>query len=222
MSSRRADSPPAKRVKLGSRSSSRSPSIQEISPPRIETEKLDGDADTVDEEHCSICLQPFVDRTVVPACSHEFCFECLLIWTGAYCCSCGGFLKICDIVLDMSLFDLQTSHGNARCARKPSGITSFTIYARSLTTRNITLRLCVPLLVLTALLSRPSGMREDALGLGGSMSGADDSAKLERKQTCSNLPSKNDGGSTGTTSLQRYAAVIYMSEAICSRICGST
>ncbi|KAH9934252.1 uncharacterized protein B0H18DRAFT_1082816 [Fomitopsis serialis] len=58
--------PPAKRVKLESPSPSRSPSV--------------GD-EIVDEEHCSICLQPFVDRTVVPTCSHEFCFECLLIWT---------------------------------------------------------------------------------------------------------------------------------------------
>ncbi|TRM66794.1 hypothetical protein BD626DRAFT_164272 [Schizophyllum amplum] len=34
-----------------------------------------------DGYNCSICLQEFVDRTVIPTCSHEFCFECLLIWT---------------------------------------------------------------------------------------------------------------------------------------------
>jgi len=34
------------------------------------------------ENTCSICLQTVVDRTVIPKCSHEFCFECLLIWTG--------------------------------------------------------------------------------------------------------------------------------------------
>lgn len=34
------------------------------------------------EEMCSICLQQVEDRTVIPKCSHEFCFECLLVWTG--------------------------------------------------------------------------------------------------------------------------------------------
>ncbi|KAF8884665.1 hypothetical protein BD779DRAFT_1612096 [Infundibulicybe gibba] len=33
------------------------------------------------ENQCSICLQPIVDRTVIPTCSHEFCFECLLLWS---------------------------------------------------------------------------------------------------------------------------------------------
>ena len=36
----------------------------------------------IDEDHCTICLQPIVDRTVVPTCSHEFCFECLMVWSG--------------------------------------------------------------------------------------------------------------------------------------------
>jgi hypothetical protein len=35
----------------------------------------------VDEEHCTICLQPIADRAVIPTCSHEFCFECLMIWS---------------------------------------------------------------------------------------------------------------------------------------------
>lgn len=34
------------------------------------------------DDNCSICLHSVVDRTVVPKCSHEFCFECLLVWTG--------------------------------------------------------------------------------------------------------------------------------------------
>jgi hypothetical protein len=34
------------------------------------------------ENSCSICLHSIVDRTVIPKCSHEFCFECLLVWTG--------------------------------------------------------------------------------------------------------------------------------------------
>jgi hypothetical protein len=39
----------------------------------------------VDDEHCTICLQPIVDRTLVPTCSHEFCFECLMVWSGTLC-----------------------------------------------------------------------------------------------------------------------------------------
>ncbi|KAL5480567.1 hypothetical protein ACEPAI_1837 [Sanghuangporus weigelae] len=37
-------------------------------------EELEGD-------HCSICLQLLLDRTVIPECSHEFCFECIVTWT---------------------------------------------------------------------------------------------------------------------------------------------
>ncbi|KAI6127309.1 hypothetical protein F5141DRAFT_383823 [Pisolithus sp. B1] len=32
------------------------------------------------EEHCTICLQPFLDRAILPTCAHEFCFECILLW----------------------------------------------------------------------------------------------------------------------------------------------
>jgi len=34
------------------------------------------------DNQCSICLQQLTDRTLIPRCSHEFCFECLVIWTG--------------------------------------------------------------------------------------------------------------------------------------------
>ncbi|KAI5823369.1 hypothetical protein K523DRAFT_255295 [Schizophyllum commune Tattone D] len=45
-------------------------------------EDAEEDLDFEDDGHnCSICLQELVDRTVIPTCSHEFCFECLLIWT---------------------------------------------------------------------------------------------------------------------------------------------
>jgi hypothetical protein len=45
------------------------------------------DAPVLDEEEgdrCSICLNDFRDRAVLPACSHEFCFECISIWTGPF------------------------------------------------------------------------------------------------------------------------------------------
>lgn len=56
-------------------------------PERDTNEDLDGEAgeednDVEDGEHCSICLQLFVDRAVIPECAHDFCFECILKWTG--------------------------------------------------------------------------------------------------------------------------------------------
>jgi hypothetical protein len=43
---------------------------------------LELDGEEVDEDHCTICLQDIVDRALIPECSHEFCFECLMIWSG--------------------------------------------------------------------------------------------------------------------------------------------
>ncbi|VDB98082.1 unnamed protein product [Peniophora sp. CBMAI 1063] len=55
-------------------------------PVKIEEDEMVIDVDAYDvepeEDHCTICLQAFVDRTVIPICSHEFCFECLMVWTG--------------------------------------------------------------------------------------------------------------------------------------------
>ncbi|KAI0690369.1 hypothetical protein BC835DRAFT_1281137, partial [Cytidiella melzeri] len=58
-------------------------------PPPQEAPQEEED---VDVEHCSICLQPLSDRTMIPACSHEFCFECLLVWTeqSRKCPLCSG------------------------------------------------------------------------------------------------------------------------------------
>ncbi|KAG9312402.1 hypothetical protein JVU11DRAFT_6783 [Chiua virens] len=33
------------------------------------------------EDHCTICLQQFLDRTIIPVCAHEFCFECIHLWS---------------------------------------------------------------------------------------------------------------------------------------------
>ncbi|PCH34905.1 hypothetical protein WOLCODRAFT_78491 [Wolfiporia cocos MD-104 SS10] len=78
MSRTRSTSPSPKRAKLESPSHSHSPSIVEISPPHPAD---GGGAEDNEGDHCSICLQAIADRTVIPTCSHEFCFECLLIWT---------------------------------------------------------------------------------------------------------------------------------------------
>lgn len=70
-------SPSPKRIKL-----------EASSPSSLEPELRDDlDIDVVKDpevEQCSICLQPMVDRALIPSCSHEFCFECLLVWTGEY------------------------------------------------------------------------------------------------------------------------------------------
>lgn len=56
--------------------------------PKLDDENLmQGSPDVNDHtedsgENCSICLQPMEDRTIIPTCSHEFCFDCLMIWTG--------------------------------------------------------------------------------------------------------------------------------------------
>ena len=49
--------------------------VDNVELDNVELEELDGD-------HCSICLQEYVDRCVLPDCAHEFCFECILMWTG--------------------------------------------------------------------------------------------------------------------------------------------
>ncbi|KAI0656032.1 hypothetical protein C8Q70DRAFT_922141 [Cubamyces menziesii] len=67
-------SPPQKRIKLEPEPE---PPLTSPSEGLEAAEELEGH----DGEHCSICLQPYSDRTVIPICSHEFCFECLLIWT---------------------------------------------------------------------------------------------------------------------------------------------
>ncbi|KAF8057474.1 hypothetical protein FPV67DRAFT_565353 [Lyophyllum atratum] len=76
MSSRSA-SPPSKRAKL----EPLSPSAIAVDPVNPQDQALAADEEADLEFQCSICLQDLVDRTVVPTCSHEFCFECLMVWS---------------------------------------------------------------------------------------------------------------------------------------------
>ncbi|KAH7907591.1 hypothetical protein BJ138DRAFT_1159780 [Hygrophoropsis aurantiaca] len=64
-------SPPSKRIKLES-----SPT-----PPPEEHSTTNNEDESLEDDHCSICLQSLVDRAVIPTCSHEFCFECILLWS---------------------------------------------------------------------------------------------------------------------------------------------
>jgi hypothetical protein len=73
---------PRKRMKL---ESSPTPSLEtadETPGPSQGINKKAGSA-TSGGDHCSICLHAIVDRTVIPTCAHEFCFECVLVWSGA-------------------------------------------------------------------------------------------------------------------------------------------
>ncbi|KAJ7666685.1 hypothetical protein DFH06DRAFT_250133 [Mycena polygramma] len=69
-----------KRVKLELGSPS-TPTFFKSEPhePQLEQQGLEEEEE--DEDRCSICLQEVADRTVVPICAHEFCFDCLLVWT---------------------------------------------------------------------------------------------------------------------------------------------
>ena len=80
MTTLRSHSPSPKRIKL---------QVEPSLPTYKDSEGLDttqleeSDQEQDDSENsCSICLHSIVDRTVIPICSHEFCFECLLAWTG--------------------------------------------------------------------------------------------------------------------------------------------
>ena len=66
--------PPPKRIKL------ESPSPE--SPHSDHDPSLEREGEEDVDDQCSICLQRLSDRTLIPRCSHEFCFECLVIWTG--------------------------------------------------------------------------------------------------------------------------------------------
>ncbi|PPQ99834.1 hypothetical protein CVT24_009628 [Panaeolus cyanescens] len=46
-----------------------------------DSEDLQDALDDNPDDNCCICLQAVVDRTILPKCSHEFCFECILVWT---------------------------------------------------------------------------------------------------------------------------------------------
>lgn len=69
--------PPPKRIKCESASpkADNDEDITLVPGPEVEVEV------EADEDHCTICLQPIADRAVIPTCSHEFCFECLMIWS---------------------------------------------------------------------------------------------------------------------------------------------
>jgi RING-type zinc-finger len=112
-------SPPSKHMK----------SESDVVLSKNETEELESEPE-VDayEDHCTICLQPFVDRTVVPTCSHEFCFECLMIWSGTY--------PYGRIVTNKKNNPVQINLDDARSVHDTSVTTSFIVSAPLSITRS--------------------------------------------------------------------------------------
>lgn len=78
----RSSSPPFKRIKLEVADDYISLDSDKYIEVKKEEEVVQEEEEEEDGEQCSICLQNILDRTIVPTCSHEFCFECVLIWTG--------------------------------------------------------------------------------------------------------------------------------------------
>ena len=66
-------SPPAKRIKLEDTEAAE-PGAAQILADDADIAEGDSEVEEDNENNCSICLQSIVDRTVVPTCSHEFCF----------------------------------------------------------------------------------------------------------------------------------------------------
>ncbi|KAG0696482.1 hypothetical protein DFH29DRAFT_196622 [Suillus ampliporus] len=91
--------PSSKRIKLESESPS----------PRLENGPSTLTDEDLGDDHCVICLQPLVDRTVIPTCSHEFCFECISIWAeqSLKCPLCSRLLGEYLIHHIRSQFDYQ-------------------------------------------------------------------------------------------------------------------
>src|SRR5688572_24093797 len=117
----RSPSPPSKRVKLD------------------DSEEYTSNIHEDDNgEHCSICLHAVVDRTIISTCSHEFCFECLLVWTGEdLCVFRAPFALPSDKVMN------QSSHDDVHYARRLLENTSSMTFGRSMIIENTTYRLFV-------------------------------------------------------------------------------
>ena len=148
----------------------------------------------VDDEQCTICLQPIVDRTVVPTCSHEFCFECLMVWSGA-CLLTSGDVLAADALP-------QDNPDDARYALKTLETISSTASVPHTITRNTSSPPSVrPLALSPASMERVLLPRTDAVNA----RGAHANALRKTRQTHSNARSVVAGGYTNTTSTRRYA-----------------
>jgi Zinc finger, C3HC4 type (RING finger) len=84
-----SSSPPSKRLKLDSSPTAVDQTLEALQERSFKGERIADDDGTENEHQCSICLQAILDRTVMPTCSHEFCFECILVWSGLLYALCS-------------------------------------------------------------------------------------------------------------------------------------
>lgn len=73
---------PTKRIGLATSSASPSPDSRNHEENTANVVEDVAEVPEEEEDNCIICLQAKVDRTVLPSCSHEFCFECIAVWCG--------------------------------------------------------------------------------------------------------------------------------------------
>ena len=106
MTSMRSRSFSSKRIKLEDEA-------EDLLPTHDDLEGVEPNQDD-SENSCSICLHSIVDRTVIPKCSHEFCFECLLVWTGM-----SNYLFFIREMVKMSPIYLKNNPAGARYVHKP-------------------------------------------------------------------------------------------------------
>ncbi|KAJ1563884.1 hypothetical protein HK405_000394, partial [Cladochytrium tenue] len=66
-----------------SRASSSRPSASSRSPSTSSSSSSSAAAASAAPATCPICLDPFRDRSVLPACLHAFCFACIARWAAA-------------------------------------------------------------------------------------------------------------------------------------------
>lgn len=129
-----SSSPPSKRPRLES-----TPIITATRTSQINDEtSLNGEGSDELENQCSICLQSILDCTVVPACSHEFCFECILVWIGAVC-------KLISRQCHNSPWRTQSNPDDAHYVPKLSDSMLFTTSGLDMTFASTTLPRCARL-----------------------------------------------------------------------------
>ena len=146
--------------------------------PTSTTQDATNDAEP---DACSICLHAFNDRTIIPTCAHEFCFDCILEWTG---------MSAKPPLLHVLTSRQQNSRENAHYATRKSGNISYTAYAASTTIRG-------------AISS--SRMRTQRPGLRGAYGG---SASTGKRQTDWSSPLRCGARCTTGDCTQRY--VLYL------------
>lgn len=114
--------------------------IQEVEQA-LDTSSTGGN--DLNEDHCIICFQTVIDKTIL-LCSHDaFCFECMVIWTSEFqFMLCGSRLVVMRICLH---FYFESNQDDAHFVLPTLDNISSIASARNLTIRNIISHRCAHL-----------------------------------------------------------------------------